>query len=148
MRWVQTAGGPLVDRGQGVAISGGNAFVVGAITETASFGGITLSVPAGIYAHVLGRINDPTLLAVKQALIPAATGELFLFPNPTHDIVQMLLLGPAAQAPLQLFDTLGRLRLTRAVPVVGTVTELSLANLPAGVYLLRCGTLYQRMVVE
>lgn len=147
LRWVQTAGGSLLDNGYGVAVSGPNIFVVGEISGIAAFGNITLRLPVGTTGHALGQLTDPMLLAAKP-LVVAATGELSLFPNPAHHAAQVLLLGPPTQAPLQVFDAIGRLRLTRPAPVIGRVTELPLANLSAGVYLVRCGTLCQRLVVE
>ena len=81
-------------------------------------------------------------------LAAGTTPQLLAYPNPAHDAVRVLLLGPAATAPLEVYDALGRLVLSQPALVVGTETLLPLTGLPTGVYVLRCGQLAQRLTLE
>jgi hypothetical protein len=78
----------------------------------------------------------------------ANSGRLLVFPNPAHDAVHVLLLGPAPAAPLQVCDALGRVVRTQPTPSAGTEAALPLAGLPVGIYILRCGALSQRLTVQ
>jgi len=77
-----------------------------------------------------------------------APTQLLAFPNPAHGTVRVQLLGAATAAPLELFDSLGRRVRTQATLADGGETTLSLADLPAGLYVLRCGKLSKRLTVE
>lgn len=68
----------------------------------------------------------------------AQAGPLTLLPNPAHDWVQVL----GAAGPIELLDATGRVRRESAG---GTV---SVAGLPAGIYLVRAGRRSARLVVE
>lgn len=77
-----------------------------------------------------------------------AAPQLLAYPNPAHDAVRVRLLGPAATAPLLVFDALGRQVRTQPAPLAGTETMVPLTGLPTGVYVLRCGPLAQRLTLE
>jgi len=77
-----------------------------------------------------------------------ATPQLLAYPNPAHATVRVLLLGPATAAPLQVYDALGRVVYAQPAPAIGTETLLPLSSLPTGVYVLRCGALSQRLILE
>jgi hypothetical protein len=86
-----------------------------------------------------------------RTVVPAAATaipQLAVYPNPAHEAVRVMLLGPVAEAPLQVFDAVGRQVRTQAAPVAGTETVVPLAGLPSGVYVLRCGALAQRITLE
>ncbi len=71
------------------------------------------------------------------------------YPNPAHETVRVQLPGTeGATAPLELFDATGRLMRTQAAPTSGGEAVLPLQGLPAGLYVLRCGKLSQRLRVE
>lgn len=89
---------------------------------------------------------SPVRMVALGGMAPAA--QLLAYPNPAHEAVFVRLVGPADAAPLQVFDATGRLVRTQALVPDGGETTLSLADLPAGFYLLRCGTLSQRLVVK
>ncbi|MVN74982.1 T9SS type A sorting domain-containing protein [Hymenobacter sp. HMF4947] len=74
--------------------------------------------------------------------------QLLAYPNPARETVFVRLVGTADAAPLQVFDATGRMVHTQAIAPDGGETTLSLADLPLGFYLLRCGTLSQRLVVK
>lgn len=89
-------------------------------------------------------IYDPTapLATTSARATPAA-----LFPNPAHGTATLRLPAGAPRQSLILTDTQGRL--VRRYPVPATAdAELDLRGLPAGVYVVRCGALTQRLVVE
>ncbi|GAA3990564.1 T9SS type A sorting domain-containing protein [Hymenobacter antarcticus] len=74
--------------------------------------------------------------------------QLQAYPNPAHETVSVRILGPLPTAPLQVFDAMGRLVRTQPVADAGADTLLSLQDLPAGLYILHCGALSQRLVVR
>ena len=78
----------------------------------------------------------------------AIAAQLQAYPNPAHGTVWVRLLGPAATAPPQLFNSVGRLVLTQSASTTENETLVSLAGLPAGLYVLRCGPLSQRLKVD
>ncbi|WP_051718698.1 T9SS type A sorting domain-containing protein [Hymenobacter sp. IS2118] len=74
--------------------------------------------------------------------------QLVAYPNPAHNAMRVLVLGNAPTAPLQLFDAVGRLVHSQLAPTDGAEAVMPLTSLPAGIYVLRCGTLSQRITVE
>jgi alpha-tubulin suppressor-like RCC1 family protein len=85
-----------------------------------------------------GTVNYSPVQYVAGAedLAPAA---LLLVPNPAHGLVQAL--GQPAGTPLTLYNGLGQL-------VRPATTRLDVAGLPAGIYVVRAGSLAARLVVE
>ncbi|GAA4055720.1 hypothetical protein GCM10022409_48750 [Hymenobacter glaciei] len=100
-----------------------------------------------IAAATAGRTSTTTL-ATAGGSTSTPSEQLLAYPNPAHDAVRVALPGTAPAAPLHLFDALGRLVRTQPAPAAGTEATLSLTGLPAGLYVLRCGTLHQRLTVE
>ena len=87
-----------------------------------------------------------TSASVAPEVASTAKAQLLTYPNPTHGVVHVQVVG-AAPAPVQVFDTFGVL--VRSQPAAaGAETVLSLAGLRAGVYTLRMGTLTQRLVLQ
>jgi hypothetical protein len=78
----------------------------------------------------------------------ANAAQLQVYPNPAHGTVWARVLGPAPTAPLQLFDSVGRLVRTQSASATDNETLVSLTGLPAGLYVLRCGPLSQRLKVD
>ena len=87
--------------------------------------------------------NAPLATTAAARATPAAQ----LFPNPAHGTATLRLPAAAARLPLTLTDALGRLVRQYPAPA-GPKAVLDLRGLPAGVYLVRCGELSQRLVVE
>jgi hypothetical protein len=85
---------------------------------------------------------------VVQLTKVAALPQLQAYPNPAHETVRIKLLGPASQAPVEVYDATGRLLRTLPAPAPGTEAILPLAGLPSGLYMLRCGTQSQRLTVN
>ena len=77
-----------------------------------------------------------------------AVAQLVAYPNPAHGVVRVQLLGKATAAPLQLVDAVGRVVLTYPAPAAGADTALPISGLPTGLYIIRCGTLSERITVE
>jgi hypothetical protein len=69
-----------------------------------------------------------------------------LVPNPAHGAATLT--GAAPNALLTLFDSLGRVLLTAVADAAGTAHLALPGELPAGVYLVRCGEQVRRLVVE
>ena len=91
-----------------------------------------------------------SLVATVAALASSATStQLLVYPNPARLAAFVQLSGPvAAGAAVQVLDALGRQVRHAQTPPVGMVLEVSLRGLPAGLYVVRCGALSQRLVVE
>ena len=70
------------------------------------------------------------------------------YPNPARDAVRVRVLNTAIAGPLQLFDALGRLVHTQPAPAPGAEATLLLTGQPSGLYVLRCGALSLRLLVE
>jgi hypothetical protein len=87
---------------------------------------------------------------VRTLALPTVTGpaQLLAYPNPAHNQVRVVLTNVATTAPLELFDAAGRLVRSQPVSTVETEMALPLSELPAGVYVLRCGPLSQRLNIE
>ncbi len=92
-----------------------------------------------------GAYSPVRTVALAGAVAPP---QLLAYPNPAHDAVVVRLLGPAPTAPLYLLDALGRAVRTRPAPAAGAEAVLPLGGLSAGLYVLRCGALSQRLAVE
>ena len=89
-------------------------------------------------------IYDPSApLAAAAKAAPAGQ----LFPNPAHGTATLRLPAGAPRLALTLTDALGRT--VRRYPAPATAeTELDLHGLPAGSYVVHCGAVGQRLVVE
>ncbi|MBF9224277.1 T9SS type A sorting domain-containing protein [Hymenobacter ruricola] len=90
-------------------------------------------------------IYDPSVPLAARAAAP--TGFAALFPNPAHGTATLRLPASTPRQGITLTDALGRP--VRQYPAPATPeAELDLRGLPAGVYVVRCGQLSQRLVVE
>jgi hypothetical protein len=69
-----------------------------------------------------------------------------LTPNPARTATYLR--GAAPQAPVQVFDALGRLQLSTTTDAAGAAALPLPAGLPAGVYVVRCGGRSLRLLVE
>ncbi|WP_317164797.1 DUF4082 domain-containing protein [Hymenobacter ginkgonis] len=91
-----------------------------------------------------------TYSPVRAVSLAGAAGppQLFAYPNPTHNALRVLLVGPTATAPLQVLNALGQVVYTQAAPASGTEALIDVGGLASGLYIVRCGTLSQRLRVE
>ena len=151
--WLQTAAAPAgIFMGQ-VLVRGTTVYVSGGYSGgTATFDGITLTVPATQPTAFVAALADPALLPAQPA---TDLGRLTVVRNPAHasTTVQLpALAGPAAT--LTLLDALGRPVRTEALQLATTATThpLPLAGLAPGLYLVRLEaggtTATRRLVVE
>ena len=109
-------------------------------------GGSFVTTGDGSKAMTRFAVYDPNTPLAMAATLPATL--VALFPNPAHGTATLRL--PASvprQQSLILTDALGRPVRYYPAPASPDI-ELDLRGLPAGVYLLRCGLLTQRLVVE
>ncbi len=136
-RWNGTSWAPL---GSGlnqlvrsVAVRGGDVLAGGAFTSVGD--GSKPVAHFGIYRSVVA----PTGIRPEAAL---SAGALLVWPNPASGTVRVT--GAPASQSLRLTDATGRL--VRALP--SGATTLDVRGLAPSVYVLRCGPLAQRLVVE
>lgn len=106
------------------------------------------SIPSGLYTLKVvdeegcEQVFSYNLTSTVSTQTPDQTIQVFLFPNPAHDRTTLSVLLPDAK-PLQLslFDAFGRVRSWQtAGPAMHQQMELSLQDLPSGVYLLQIRT--------
>ncbi|MCB2409148.1 FG-GAP-like repeat-containing protein [Hymenobacter lucidus] len=88
-------------------------------------------------------LNHPQVLATGNG---HTGGSLALFPNPASR--HTTLTGAAPYAPLSVLDALGRLVFTATATVEGKAQLALPAELPAGMYLVRCGSQTRRLLIE
>ena len=122
-------------------------------SHTYSFRDAQLPAGATIFYYRLRQVDTNgqgtySPLRYVQLNGVAFTPQLQAYPNPAQGVVSIRIMGPLPTTPLQLFDALGRLVRTQPVANAGVDTLLSLQDLPAGLYILRCGTLGQRLTVH
>lgn len=151
--WAKSAGGAGntgtnpsrdVDNARALALSGNTVFVAGrTYSATASFAPLTLTNPTGNAVGFLATLTDPTLTASRSGLADASPTP---YPNPARGTATVR--WPSGQAqPLTIFDALGR-EVRRYPAPTAAETTLDLHGLPAGLYVLRCGSSRQQLVVE
>ncbi|WP_426492366.1 T9SS type A sorting domain-containing protein [Hymenobacter sp. 102] len=97
-------------------------------------------LPAGgrYYEYFAARF----FLATLHDLTQNSAGTFTIWPNPSQGTVWAT--GLPANAPVQVFDALGRLVVPNARPAY-EATGLRLPTLPAGVYFVRCGKETRRL---
>ncbi|MCI1186405.1 hypothetical protein MON38_03170 [Hymenobacter sp. DH14] len=108
-------------------------------------GGNFVATGDGSKVMVGFAIYDPAAPLATAAAKAAPAAQLF--PNPAHGTATLRLPATAVRQPIALTDALGRLVRQYPAPA-GSEAVLDLRGLPAGTYLLRCGELSQRLVVE
>jgi len=104
------------------------------------------SVGGNSFSTALGTPGTP--LATASALAARATGGLQVFPNPASGTATVQLGSGATTAPLLLLNALGQTVLRRPALAAGQAAQLPLTGLAPGLYMVRCGALRQRLVVE
>ncbi|MDO7847935.1 T9SS type A sorting domain-containing protein [Hymenobacter sp. M29] len=139
-QWALRAGGPDQDDVTTLALDAGNRLH---FAGTSSYGGSaqfgTFTVTSGGY---LARLSGGPLAARPSA----GQAPFALYPNPARSVVTVEGL-PPGQA-VQVLDALGRIVLKGALSAQGALQLALPAALPPGLYLVRAGTLAQRLVVE
>jgi hypothetical protein len=104
------------------------------------------SIGANSFSTALGTAGTPLASAAPVAAAPV--GALHVYPNPTRGTARVELGSGAATAPLQVLNALGQTVLSRPALAAGQAAQLPLASLAPGLYIVRCGALSQRLVVE
>jgi hypothetical protein len=107
-------------------------------------GGFFTTTGDGSKAMAHFAIYDPNAPLATQA---AKAAPASLFPNPAHGAATLRLPAGAPRLPLTLTDAQGRT--VRRYPAPATAeAALDLRGLPVGAYVVRCGDISQRLVVE
>ncbi|WP_400193182.1 IPT/TIG domain-containing protein [Hymenobacter sp. B81] len=116
---------------------------------------LTVTVPAGVplgaAPFVLSTPNGPlssaafTVSTVTAALAPAAGLQLHAYPNPARQ--QLRVAGTRGHTVL-LLDARGRVCALPALSTHPDGVTLSVAGLPAGLYLLRAGAQHCRVLIQ
>jgi hypothetical protein len=127
----------------------------GTSTSLHCYGFLDVSRPVGVSLlyYRLRQVNTngkATYSPVRLVILNEGglAAQLQAYPNPAHEVVSVRVLSPVPTAPLQVFDAMGRLVRTNQLSPVSSETSLSLEGLPAGLYILRCGALSQRLTVH
>jgi hypothetical protein len=137
-----------------IALDGsGSLYMSGALRGTLSLGSTTLtgSYPpnaTGLFFGdvVLGKLINATVLAARST---GLANNLVCVPNPARQQATLRLPPTATAAPfVTLTDALGRLVRTYRVPAPTGSLVLDLADLRAGLYLVRYGEMTSRLLVE
>jgi hypothetical protein len=109
--------------------------------------------PDYAFTAAAGTLNGRFALVFDPGARPTATTTasndgLSLYPNPTHGSTTLILLASPHARLMELTDALGRV--VRHYQLAAGTSQLSLdvRELPAGLYLLRCGTAASKLVVE
>jgi hypothetical protein len=94
--------------------------------------------------------GEATYSPMRSVLLSGAASapQLQAYPNPAHGSVLVHIARTLPTDLLQVFDAMGRLVHTQPVAAGGADTSLSLQDLPAGLYILRCGALSQRLTLH
>lgn len=144
LAWAQRAGSAFVDQAAGLAVSGARLYVTGFTQGQAAFGSTTLTNPYNSQVGFAALLNDTSspLATVASQRQPAFS----LYPNPARGAATVAGLAPGA--PLQIADLLGRTVATSSADATGKAALALPASLRPGVYLVRSGTLTQRLTVE
>ena len=102
---------------------------------------VTVTTPAGVSNGVAFVVGPLGTAAASPA--PAA---LRLYPNPARSAVAVA--GAVARAAVVVLDGLGRVVAATTADAAGTARLALPAGLAAGVYVVKCAGLTQRLVVE
>jgi len=142
--WAQLAGGPDVDDGNALAVSGSTVYVVGGLLPPSSIGSFTVTSPA-LVVGFLATLRDTESGEDGSELEQS----LSFYPNPAHALlrVQLPALPAADQAALTVLNAQGIEVRRQQVPLStdGGSVNLSLAGLPPGLYHLRVQAGSQRV---
>ncbi len=129
----------------GTGLNGGVGALALGPTGQVYAGGSFATTGDGSKVTVHFAVYDPNLplaTAAAPSVAPAV-----LFPNPAHGAATLRLPPGAPRRPLTLSDALGRVVRRYPAPA-GAEAVLDLRGLPAGAYVVRCGQVSQRLVVE
>lgn len=140
LNWTQIAGGTDQDQGQSIAVVGTSLYVAGSLVPGAIFGSLAITTPSSGYLGFLGGFANAALVAMPAV----ASASPSLYPNPAPG--PATLNGTAAGATVLVLDALGRRVATATANASGTATLPG--GLPAGLYLVRAGTVTLRWGVE
>ncbi|RZK44298.1 MAG: T9SS type A sorting domain-containing protein, partial [Hymenobacter sp.] len=120
--------------------SSGSIVVAGFSLGGANFGSLSLAASGPFVAQLSG-----TALPTQPSAAPSSFA---LLPNPAHAQVYLTWPGSAAVGSVQLIDALGREVCRQLVPASASNATLEVAGLAPGLYIVRCGSAAQRLLIE
>ncbi|RZK27623.1 MAG: T9SS type A sorting domain-containing protein, partial [Hymenobacter sp.] len=146
-RWNGTAWSSL---GTGVSIGGSTSLsarcsLAPGPASRVYVGGIFTTVGDGSKVMTHFGIYDPNAVLATAATLRVVPDALF--PNPARGTATLRLPATALRLPIVLTDALGREVRRYPVPA-SSEAELDLRGLPAGTYVVRCGEVSQRLMIE
>ncbi|MCB2377972.1 T9SS type A sorting domain-containing protein [Hymenobacter sp. BT635] len=113
------------------------------------------NINGGVFADISTNNYGPLMIGanvtntVTGTSKAAAAVAFALTPNPASASAQLTLAeGSATTQEISVLDALGRQVRTQMLPARATQAQLTVADLPRGVYTVRVGTSAQRLVVE
>ena len=160
--------GGSVDLGSGLAVLPGRHFVIqfnslgipANVNNMLNVGGLQLAVNSSSEISVAGTLNGPITLGnhslatsgtdlfcakLEHSLITGSAtsrqNSLLAFPNPASGV---LFIGKGTD--VYVFDAMGKVVLRSGASE--TQRSLSITDLRPGVYVIRCGSQYQRLILE
>ena len=137
------AAGPGADVAMAVAAgTADNVFLTGFFTDTAVCGPSVLA-GGSIGSGFIAWLGDRLTTSVVQTPRTLANGGFLVWPNPSHNRIQVQGLPPGEV--LHVYNAVGQLVATAVVPVAGVPLALPL---PPGVYLLRSHRQQSRLVIQ
>jgi hypothetical protein len=140
-------------RPAGIALdAAGSLYLTGNLRGTLSLGSSTLTGTTKADPNITST-GDAILIKLANATaLPnrtaAATTALTLCPNPAYGTATLTLPATSAARTIVLLDVLGRLVRQQPLPAQAATTHLDLSGLPAGLYVVRCGSGTARLRVE
>ena len=146
--WAQQAGGPQNDFALALAVAGPRIHVGGTYQfPAASFGNTNLALtsPSATSGGYWATLSETSTLATTTTNPPSETS---LFPNPAATYTTLRLPAVTEARPVQVLDALGRPVRRQLLPARTAATALDLSGLAPGVYLVRCGAMMARLLVE
>lgn len=143
--WLQAtqAGGDAEDAASSLSWDGSTLMVGGYLTSFTSLFGSTI-VAVGRPTGFVGRLMGLPLADKPSGMAPIFT----LGPNPATGSTTLAFTADATTRSAHLLDALGREARRFMLPAHITSLPLDLIGLPSGLYLLRCGPITGRLVVE
>lgn len=110
---------------------------------SASTGDLSANASNSAYIVNGSTLQVYSFSATPTAARPAAQPALGLYPNPAHAVLQLPHTRPGATVTIH--DLAGRVHLTTALT---PNSQVDIRSLPAGLYLVRAGSLVQKLTVE
>lgn len=129
----------------GFAVNAAGTQITGIVVPSGATSGRLRVVTAGGTAISSAAF---TVLGPTATRTGNAANALAIYPNPAQASAILSLAAASSAQPVLLLDALGRVQRQQLLPANTSTLALDLANLPTGMYAVRCGAATARLVVE